>query len=211
LFASKKIEFSSYNVYAVSICDFDNSIQANQMSNLIIKQGGAGVVYNRGEFFVLTSSYPTLDCAQEVSQNLKNLGYDSKIITLNVDSVLYDYKGKNHKNISSCFQIFKNCYDALYDLTILLDKQKIDYIEVNSNLLLKQSQTNQILNQIQSMPQDFNIKKLCQTYLTNLSNLLNQGIKTVNNDNNYTSNLKQILIKIVVLNQEFVNQIKTIK
>ncbi|MBQ3047991.1 MAG: hypothetical protein IJD48_03140, partial [Clostridia bacterium] len=193
------------------IADFDNQIQANQMAGQVVNMGGAGVVYNRGEYFVFTSSYPTLDCAQEVSQNLKDLGYKSKIITLNIDSISFEYKGKNSDAILECFQIFKKCYLDLYDLSVAFDKLQCDYTEVNSKILLKQKVISQIGLKLSNTAQELKIKDICQTRLTNLSNLLNIAIKTANSNNNYTSNLKQVLIKLAILNQEFVKQVNSVK
>ena len=213
LFSSKKIECSSYNVYAVSITHFDNEIQANQAAIQVSNQGGAGVVYHNAEFFVLTSCYPTLAYAQEVSENLKALGHNSKIVCLNVEEILCDYKGKNSSLFLNSFQIYKSCFNTLYELSLQLDKKQVDYIDVNSNLMQKIKQTQSLKNQLENLTQesDKELKQTSLIYLTELENILNSGIEAVDFGNNYTANLKQILIKIVVLNQQFVDQIKSLK
>lgn len=211
LFSSKKIECSSYNVYAVSITHFDNEIQANEAALQVENQGGAGVVYHSAEYFVLTSCYPTLAYAQEVSENLKTLGYNSKIVCLKVEEVLCDYKGKNLGLFLNAFEIYKHCYNNLYELSLKLDKKQIDYIEVNSNLMLKIKQIKSLTAQINNLKNDNDklLKNYCLNYLSQLENILNSGIEAVDFGNNYTANLKQILIKVVVLNQQFVSGIKS--
>lgn len=213
LFSSKKLECPSYNVYAVSITDFDNEIQANEAAIQVENQGGAGVVYHSAEYFVLTSCYPTLSYAQEISENLKALGYNSKIVCLNVQEILVNYKGKNSNLFLNAFHIYKNCYNQLYELSLRLDKNEIDYIEVNSNLMLKIKQVEALKSEIEKLnsENDKVLKDYSLSFLAELESILNSGIESVDFDNNYTANLKQILIKIVVLNQQFVSQIKSIK
>lgn len=213
LFYTKKIECASYNVYAVSITHYDNEIQANQTAIRVAEQGGAGVVFHNGEYFVLTSCYPTLAYAQEVCDNLKALGHNSKIVCLSVEEILCDYKGKNSQLFLECFKIFQTCYNTLFDLSLELDKKNSDYIEVNSNIVFKLKQIEILKSQLEKLnsENDRFFKDTLIKNLTSFKSILESGIDCVDFGNNYTANLKQVLIKIVVLNQELVEQIKTQK
>lgn len=134
LFLVDKIEKSSYNAYCVSYEDFESEAEAENFCEEISSLGGMGVVFRRGEYFVLTSIYPTLIEAQEIQNNLLEMDYDAKVVKLEVKSISKEYKGSNKELIGQCLQSFREIFLSIYDTGINFDKNLINESQVKGNL-----------------------------------------------------------------------------
>ncbi|NCB48331.1 MAG: hypothetical protein EOM55_01690 [Clostridia bacterium] len=134
LFLIDKIEKSSYNVYCVSFDDFENEEEAENCCDEIRLLGGMGVVFRRGEYFALTSIYPTLIEAQEIQQNLLEMEYNAKVVKLEVKAISKEYKGSNKELIGRGLQSFREIFIALYETCIKFDKNLINESQVKGNL-----------------------------------------------------------------------------
>ncbi len=122
VFKRQRIEVSSCFYYAVSVEDFDNLEDANNFAVKVKNAGGAGVVCNMGEFFVFSSVYPTLIEAQEIKENLKNLGYGAKIVNLKTLGLTKPYFGNNLNIFCKALIYFRKAFEQLYSLSIDFDK-----------------------------------------------------------------------------------------
>lgn len=134
IFYKDKIETTSFTVYAVSVGDYETFDAASSEAQKVIAQGGMGKVYESGEFYLIASIYPTLIEAQEIRDNLRDLGFDSKIININVREVFYDYKAKDKELIVSTINLFRNTFLDLYDLTLKFDSSEIDRLDADEQI-----------------------------------------------------------------------------
>lgn len=212
IFSIKKIEIPSYSVYAVSINDFNSYEKAKDYSVAVKQKGGAGVVYNSGEYFVFISSYPSLSEAKEIKQNLLDLGYKSRIVNLKVDAVLTNYKGDNSSLFLSAINFFRKTYNCLQNHVINFDKLELTQSQVNSALAKLLSENISILNTMQNLKhsQDLPLKQLVFVPLTEVKKNLETLLCFTGEDMEYTSNLKQTCIEIILKNKQLVNQIKAL-
>lgn len=204
VFSSQKIEVPSYSVYAVSVYDFDNEFQANSIAKKVASEGGAGYVYHSGEYFVIAASYPLLTYAQEVQNNLQSLGYNARIININVDKVSKNYKGKKLQIFNTSLNIFRNCYDELYENLIEFDKGQINKQQINSILAKYLSQISSMKNALKHLKkeEDIALRNIILDGLDNLETELNNLLYSSKNDVELSSQVKVTLIDIVLLNKQ---------
>lgn len=152
LFLVDKIENVSYNAYCISLCDFDNEQSAQTFCQQLKAEGGMGEVFNRGEFFCLSSIYPTLIEAQEIQENLKILGYDAKVVKLDVPAISKEYKGAGKQIIIECLSSFRQTFLALYDATIDFDKNLTNESQLKGTLAKIWTKTKNQISKVQSQP-----------------------------------------------------------
>ena len=134
IFLQNKIEVASYNVYAVSVCEVSSEEEAKLTSNKTKSLGGAGLIYESGKFYILTSMYPTLAQAKEIQSNLISRGNDSKIITLEIDYISKKYSGKNLKEVVNYIKAYKTIYKNLFEISINFDKEKLSIQQAKNNI-----------------------------------------------------------------------------
>lgn len=209
LFIKNKIDVASYSVYAVSIADFNNLEEAEETSYQTKKMGGAGFIYKNGEYFVLVSSYQTLAEAQEIQQNLLDLGYNSKIINIKCESISKFYKGKNLQNFKEILLYLKQVYIDLNENNIKLDKNEIDFSKMNSLIAKSITKLINSLKLMQSFASNFD-KELTQIISSNFD----QAIKKLNsifsdgkNDIIFTSKIKDCCINLALINSKMNNEL----
>lgn len=203
VFSSQKIEVSSYSVYAVSVCDFDNEFQANAYAKKVAQEGGAGYVYHNGEYFVIASCYPLLTYAQEVEDNLQSLGYNARIVNIKVDEVSRVYKGKNLEVFKSALNVFRSCYNELYDKLIAFDKGEAGKNQINSVLAKNLAKLSDIKKSMQELKkeEDVVLKNVIIEPLVSLETKLNNLMYSSKNSLAFSSEIKVALLDIVLLNQ----------
>ena len=212
IFFTQKLEVPSFSVYAVSINDFDNFLQAEEYSNAVKEKGGAGFVYKSGEHFVFVSSYPSLSEAKEIKQNLLNLGYKSRIVNLKIDAILTNYKGDNLQFFLSSINFFRKAYNTLQTQTICFDKGEVSQSQVNSCLAKLLDENIKILNTMQTLSQnqDLPLKQEIFVPLKEVKTFLESLLCYAGEDIEYTSKLKQICLEIVLKNKEIALKINNI-
>jgi hypothetical protein len=204
VFSSQKIEIPSYNIYAVSVYDFDNEFQANSIAKKVAKEGGAGYVYHSGEYFVIAASYPVLAYAQEVQNNLQSLGYNARIVNINIDKVSKNYKGKNLKLFNASLTVFRSCYDELYDNLIKFDKEQISKQQINSTIAKYLSQISSLKNSLKQLKkeEDVSLSNIVLDSIENLEAKLSNLLYSSKNKEEFSSQVKVTLIDIVLLNKQ---------
>ncbi len=204
LFYNDKLEVSSFNTYAVSLYDFKTEEEAKNKTYEVEKQGGMGVVYHNGEYFVLSSCYPNLIMAQEIRDNLCLLGYNSKIINFKTNSLCFDYKGNYSQLILSSLNIFKETFLELYQINIDYDKDLLNRANVNGKVAILSLQVYDLIKGYQNIKSGLDSSKE-----SNLLNGLNDLYQTLEDVIIYqseekfvfTSFFKKELYKIILLTQ----------
>lgn len=122
LFFLDRIDVTECIIYGVSARDFESEEDAMHYSESIIPTGAMGEVYHHGEYFVLTSTYPTLIEAQEVQGNLIRLGYEARIVNISIPLFRRDYRGEGKELIEEGLYKFRQIYSSLYNIDIQFDK-----------------------------------------------------------------------------------------
>lgn len=125
--------------YCVDAGIFDDYNTALVFSQTLKKQGGAGYIYQQNGYHVMLSAYPEKSNATKVIENLSQEGVDANLCIITLDGVSLKTDENTTKNISSALNMFYNCYDRLYDLSIDYDSNIISKSEcVNTIEQLKQ-------------------------------------------------------------------------
>ncbi len=210
LFTVTKIETLSYSVYGVSIKDFANEIEAENYADEVAEKGGAGYVYQSGEYFVLGNAYQSLNEATEIKANLKELGYNARIVNIKVDAISKSYRGSNLKLLTSCINWFRNCYNNLYEEGLNFDKKLSNKNQVNSVIAKDLTSLSQLTNELNSVKSnnDKEIKEIILPYFK-LCKILLEDILYSNSDNLiYSAELKHASIVVVLHNRTVVKLIE---
>jgi len=202
LFLIDKIEKTSYNAYCVSYADFDSEQEAQTYCEEISQMGGMGIVFHKGEYFALTSIYPTLIEAQEIQKNLLEMGYDAKVVKLEVKSISKDYKGNNKEIIIDCLQSFREIFLTLYDTCSDFDKNLTNESQVKGELAKiwtenKNLQNNFAQTQVNLTDEE---KNLILELMSDANDLVEEALLFTGEKLQLSSLLKQICFDIVQQN-----------
>ncbi len=134
IFSSDKIEINSYSFYCVSSKHFLDEKQATLYADEIALKGAMGRVYKNGEYYVFAGIYPTLIDAQEVKENLLDLGYEARIVTFSIPSVLEKYKGKSKDILTNSIGVLKETVISMYNFCEDFDGGNIKRSNLNGKL-----------------------------------------------------------------------------
>lgn len=212
LFSVNKIETSSYSVYGVSIKDYANEEDALNYANSVTNKGGAGYVYQSGEYFVLGNAYQSLNEATEIKENLLKLGYNARIVNIKVDAICKTYRGNNSKSLTACLNWFRNCYNSLYEEGLNFDKNLSNRNQTNSclaNVLTSLAQLNIELNSFKSAA-DKDIKNAVSPHFKACKELLENLLYNKDSDLIFSSKMKFVSIQIVLHNKLVVKALNEI-
>lgn len=202
LFLVDKIEATSYNAYCVSSADFDNEEEAQIHCEQIKQIGGMGIVFKKGEYFALTSIYPTLIEAQEIQKNLIELDYEAKVVKLEVKNILKEYKGKNKEIVAECLHSFKEIFLSLYESCIKFDKNLINESQLKGKLAEVWTKNDNLINELKENQVNLNSKE--KNFVLNLmiesSEIIEDIILFKDDKMQLSSKVKQGCFFIVQLN-----------
>jgi len=210
IFQRNKLEVNSYNVYAVSFDDFNNLEDAETYSEIIKSQGGAGYVYQSGEFYVFGFIYPNLVYAKEIQDNLIRLGFDSKIKNIKIDELKIDYQGNDNQICAYCIDFFKNCYLSLYEEIIQIDEKNISELEVNKFLSEKTTKIIKFKEEISKVKQDYKIKEIILKYLVKIQDRIQNNMINKLNLLDFTSSLKCLCFDIILDNKDMIKELNNL-
>ena len=205
IFYKDKIETTSFTTYAVSINDYASQKEAENNSSTVKALGGMGRVYESGEFYLIVAIYPTLIEAGEIRDNLKNLGYNSKILNISVKEVFYDYEKGDKEIIVNSINIFRNTFLDLYDLVLKFDNDELSRRELDSNLATLCARITNVresfLNNKNALSD--NINSVLSSSLSSLYDTLNSCLYLVETDKlEYSAHLKGVMLDIVFLSRD---------
>ena len=202
LFLVDKIEKSSYNAYCVSYDDFESEAEAQTYCEEIKTLGGMGIVFRRGEYFALTSIYPTLIEAQEIQKNLLEMDYDAKVVKLEVKSISKEYKGSNKELLGECLQSFRETFLALYDTCINFDKNLINESQVKGDLAEIWTKNKNLQNKLANSQVNLTDeeKNLILDLMSDSSEIVEETLLFTGNKMQLSSLIKQNCFDIVQIN-----------
>lgn len=203
LFSTIKIEVASYSVYGVSIKDFANEQDAQKYANEVTQKGGAGYIYHSGEYFVFANAYQSLNEANEIKENLIELGYNARTVNIKVDAVAKVYRGSNQNKLTACLEWFRQCYNNLYEEGLNFDKKLSNKNQVNSVIAKDLTTLSNLIKELGSLKSssDNEIKQIVLPHFKMCKLVLEELLYS--NDENliYSSKLKQSSIQIVLHNR----------
>ena len=133
LLYGEKIRIPNTIYYGMSVYNSSSKEKCKEKSKEVIKQGGAGCLYQMGDYFVLTSIYLSHEEAREIKENLSKI--DSvKIININVPVININYKGNHLSDNNEMFLTYNKLFKKLYDLSINYDTGNISSVEVKKEV-----------------------------------------------------------------------------
>lgn len=192
-------------IYCVDAGVFDDYNTALVLGETIKKQGGAGYLYRQDKnYHVMLSAYPDKQSALRVIDNLCQEGVDANLCVITLEGVsLKTETDSLTKSVATALNLFYDCFDALYDLSIDYDTNvvsksecinKIEQLKTN----VEQSQKN--LNTNDSNAILVYLKLFLDDLLDELTNL--QNCK-----DNFKAQIKATYFKSVELYSSFRQEI----
>ncbi len=136
-FGNYNIKYKNSNIYAVTLGEYDDFAQAEQVAVGASIQGAGGFVWTDDKHWVIGSVYLKLSDATVVVDNLKDSKYDVKIKEINLPKLNLDfgeYEKNQVKDIKVAMALFDDVYNDLYDYSIKIDKKQVNNLAVSSHL-----------------------------------------------------------------------------
>ena len=203
LIIQDKIYVPSYSVYGVSSDEFDTLADAELYCEKISSTGALATPFEDGKFFALVHIYPTLLSAKEVQQNLINLGYPSKIVTINVPQIKTSYYGNNKDSAQEGFGIFRRVYLSLYEANISFDKKAIQRETLLGKVALQIEEIERVKEKSYSLGITKNQQKIFDESLDNCTKILNTIFSFSGGDQELSSAIKKHMFDIITQNIYF--------
>lgn len=138
-FASENISTSEYTVYAVCTSFHDTKMLADEMSETIQLQGGAGYVYmNKQSYYIVAGVYQSMGDAEKVKQNLIASRPQTCIVSITSPAINLSSNLSQEEKITvlESLNLFKTIYKDLYDISVSIDTAVTN--EVNARLQVNQ-------------------------------------------------------------------------
>ena len=201
-FASENITTSELNLYAVCTSSHDTKLLADELSETIQLQGGAGYVYmNKHSYYIIAGIYQTQADAEKVKQNLIQNRPQTTIVKITAPAVLLssNLSQQEKSTVLDGLGLFKSVYLELYDIAVSLDTSVIN--EVNARLDINQiaSSINNTLSNYSTLFSNtlttelLKIKLAIEEIKTHLTSLTNSSSIIP-----FTSLVKETYCKVVV-------------
>lgn len=142
-FAGENITTNELNLYAVYTSKHDTKLLADEMSETIQLQGGAGYVYmNKDSYYLIAGLYQTDADAQKVKQNLIASKPNCDVLKITIPSINIssNLTQEEKSTVNDSIDLFKDIYLKLYDIAVSLDTNVIN--EVNARLDINEITSN---------------------------------------------------------------------
>lgn len=198
IFIPSKIEIPENMLYCVSICDYETEDDAKIAAQVVQGKGGMGRVYRGGEFFVLVAGYPTLIEAQEVRDNLCQMGNNARIVNIKIPELTLGYHGKNKQEIEQILRFPRQVVLEIYNLILNYDDGNLPTGTLNASLvsLFQKSRQNEEKFSSLKLKLPGKSKKAILNCLNAISTTLNNCILSKTDTNAKTSALKCAMFEI---------------
>lgn len=134
LIYGEKIRIPNTIYYGISLYSSSDESKSIKQAKSISDQGGAGFVYCMGDYYVFSSIYLSHEDAVEVKEKLLSDSIEAKIININIPVININYKGDFLEENTNIFSVFKDTFDALYNLTLEYDLGSITVQELKTGL-----------------------------------------------------------------------------
>ena len=202
-FTSNDISLPKYNVYAISLSSTETAALAQQQSETIKNQGGAGYIYlDNSKYYIITSIYENESDAIKVKDALKSSNKPAEIITISIlpITISSNLLGEEKAVLEESLNIFKKTYIQLYDISVSLDTAVINEVAAKLSINELGSEINKILTNFSTVfdnetSNNFLIIKL---KLNELFKYLNDLI-SINANYPITSQIKETYCKVLIL------------
>ncbi|MBR4408086.1 MAG: hypothetical protein IKT27_07195 [Clostridia bacterium] len=115
---------TGYNFYAISLFDASSESTAKEQVANVIKQGGAGFVWQKeNKFYVLASAYLEENDAKMVKSNLEENGTSASVVKIHIPEIAISgtFSSLENTTLNSALKCFKTTYEKLYDTSVSLD------------------------------------------------------------------------------------------
>lgn len=125
--------FNKTNIYSISCGSFDDYKTAQILAETVKKQGGAGyILFSNKKYNVLLSGYAKKDECLNVIDNLSQNGVDATMLVLELKEMSTNFSATNQEKvqIKNTVNLFFECYQSLYLLSIEFDKDVLAKSEV---------------------------------------------------------------------------------
>ena len=195
-----KFYVPSYSVYGVSSKDFDSPFDAQNYCDEISTLGALGKVYENGKYYALVQIYPTLLSAGEVRENLTNIGYDAKIITIDIPQIQVNYYGKSKDKAEEGVGIYKRVWLSLYEDEISFDKKNITRENLLGRIAIKIEELQKTKEQISTFGFKECQAKIFAESLTNIIKNLGLVFSFSGSDEGLSSCIKKHMFDIITEN-----------
>lgn len=210
-FVSDDITFSKYQTYAVCTSSYQTKIQAQENSNNIQMQGGAGYIWeNENEYVLIASVYENEPDAKKVLENILDNKPQAKIETITTPhiSISSNLTTQEKETFIKTIEVFKTVYKKLYDISVSLDTSVIK--EINARLQINElaSDVNTIISNFdtvfpnQSSGNFLATKNAIDTLNVNMQNLIED------NYNPYTAKIKYTYTATIFLYKQLGESLK---
>lgn len=136
IFYNGNMYIPSKTFYAISCNSFSKKDDAILLAGDVASKGGAGYVYQSGDYYVLLSMYSSQVDAQSVKEKLKEDKIDAKIININIPKLEIKFSDSD-KNVSLLAEEFLKVFEFLYDLSVKYDSGGISYEQCKVYLTTK--------------------------------------------------------------------------
>lgn len=191
--------------YFVQINSYLRYSEATKTACEIQELGAGGYIYYNGKYFVFASCYPTKNEAQSVVDNLKSNFPTATIFELGIKkySANKNFTTKQNSVVKSTLTSINNCLSAFYNTILSLDKNEISINQASLQLKTINDEASRTVNSFSETFPIYNNAynggipssvKNSLIYLNNINDIFSLLEETVN-QNNYSSNLKNYLMK----------------
>lgn len=135
---------TEYSFYAISLFDGSSQATAKEQVSNVMKQGGAGFVWQKdNKFYVLASAYLEENDAKMVKNNLKESEIEASIVKIQIPEIAIsgNFTSMENSSLTAALKAFKTAYEKLYDVSVSLDTKiktesecKMEVADIKNNL-----------------------------------------------------------------------------
>lgn len=194
--------FEDKTLFALSLDIAKTLIEAENKSDNIKKQGGAGFIYNNGgnEFKIISSIYLTEKDAKSVQNNLENNGINAEIVNIKLPAFNFkiNLSSKSTEVLSKTINLFYINYKTLYDLSLEYDSKTLDFTNFKSKTNLLYNENEEIIKNFNShfkTSNNINILYI-KIYIKRLNEIIKQ-LETMDESTNISSEIKYAYCNIL--------------
>lgn len=209
IFSGGKIRVPNSTMYAISLGQVSEITQAEDLANKVIKQGGAGYIYQSGDYFVFASLYDSVIDAKSVVDKLKQDNTQASIVNINIPVIKLNYKGKYEKQLLDGIGFFKKCYQELYKMSLAYDSGQITTAKLKDQISSLISLSKQTQNSIEKIINKENntCALMLENKLLSITSLLEKLNITPAEGLLINGNIKNCYFKVIFLNIEYAKQV----
>lgn len=209
---NSSLEVKSGRFYAISVSSFSSRELATQTSQEIKNLGGAGYLFLKdNKFYCLTSVYNKESSAISVCNKLINMDYSPEIIELVANNVNYDaYFSKVNEsekaNLSDLLTIFDEGFEKFNYLSLGYDQHQLSATECKKEIFNFQNKFSPLHKKYLEYAESYDKKEvsILTQSLHNIFEKMEDFIEVVNENINFSSLLKNLLITISIARCELI-------